>query len=613
MKEKMKKISVLTFYKDKDTVTSLLQDLGVIHLELDEKAYNENIKTLQERHLQVSRAMQMIQDYQPEDELEAKPKPGDRSPMKVLQEANALKRKIDSNVQQVEKLNKDRVKLKPWGEFDRKRMELLEEQGARFTFYIANYKEFQQYDPGDQVLEVIHVGGRMAYFVHVEKDTRETLPFEHVQLPENTLGKIDSDLVRLKAENVDLAKKIGDYGAYLDKLKKEQEVINSQLEYELAINSYDDYAEGKILHLRGWYPEVLEGKISKTLNEQGNSFTLEEPSAGDKVPVKLKNSSYTRLFEPITKIFQLPNYYELDLTPLIAVFYPIFFAYCLGDAGYGLVVLGASVAGWFTFLRNTRNIALLGCLLGLFTTLMGIVKSGSAFGLPISGSEALPIFGFLAQFVFIPDDQGYVFNAFNVALMIGVVQILTGVISSIVNKTIYHSFLAALPQVGKLMIIVGTLVLFLANMQNVEVFKPYVPVAQVLLFAGIGVVLLSHDLSMSLFKRVGGGLLPLFFIFTGLLGDALSYVRLFALGVASSVLGLVVNQIGMQIMDSGWWGWILGVVFLLFGHSLNLALAVLGAFVHPLRLTFVEFYNNAQFEGGGIEYKPFKKLTSKIE
>ena len=83
--------------------------------------------------------------------------------------------------------------------------------------------------------------------------------------------------------------------------------------------------------------------------------------------------------------------------------------------------------------------------------------------------------------------------------------------------------------------------------------------------------------------------------------------------MASSVLGLVVNQIGMQIMDSGWWGWILGIVFLLFGHSLNLALAILGAFVHPLRLTFVEFYNNAQFEGGGIEYKPFKKLTSKIE
>lgn len=613
MKEQMKKISVLAFYKDKDEVTSTLQQLGVIHLELDEKAYSNDIKTLQERHLQVSRVMQMIQDHLPEDGTVSQPVSKGLTPGMILEEVTSLKRQLDRNLQHLDKLNKERVKLKPWGEFDRQRIKRLEEEGIRFTFYVAHYKEFQQYDLGESICEVIHVGGRMAYFVQVEKDTHETLPFEQVQLPENTLTEIDRELTRLKAENVELANKMGAYQANIDGLKHELGVINSQLEYELAINSYDDYAQGKILYLKGWYPVALEEKISKTLHEKGSTFTLEEPGPGDKVPVKLKNSSYTRLFEPITKIFQLPNYYELDLTPLIAVFYPIFFAYCLGDAGYGLIVLGASVAGWFTFLRNTRNLALLGVLLGSFTTLMGVVKSGSVFGLPITGSEALPIFSFLAQFVYIPDDQSYVFNAFNVALMIGVVQILTGVISSIVNKTIYHSFSAALPQVGKLLIIVGTLVLFLANMQNVELFKPYVLVAQIMLFSGIGLVLVSHDLKLSLFKRVGGGLLPLFFIFTGLLGDALSYVRLFALGVASSVLGLVVNQIGMQIMDSGWWGWILGIVFLLFGHSLNLALAILGAFVHPLRLTFVEFYNNAQFEGGGIEYKPFKKLTSKIE
>jgi V/A-type H+-transporting ATPase subunit I len=99
----------------------------------------------------------------------------------------------------------------------------------------------------------------------------------------------------------------------------------------------------------------------------------------------------------------------------------------------------------------------------------------------------------------------------------------------------------------------------------------------------------------------------LFFIFTGVLGDVLSYVRLFALGVASSVLGLVVNQIGMQIMGNEWWGIIIGIVFLIFGHTLNFCIAVLGSFVHPLRLTFVEFYNNAQFKGGGEIYKPLKK------
>ena len=101
---------------------------------------------------------------------------------------------------------------------------------------------------------------------------------------------------------------------------------------------------------------------------------------------------------------------------------------------------------------------------------MGIVKSGSVFGLPLTGSDTLPAFSFLSQFVYIPDDQNYAFNAFNVALMIGVVQIFIGVISSIVNKIIYQSYIAALPQLGKLLIISASLLLFLANMQNVAIF-----------------------------------------------------------------------------------------------------------------------------------------------
>jgi V/A-type H+-transporting ATPase subunit I len=91
------------------------------------------------------------------------------------------------------------------------------------------------------------------------------------------------------------------------------------------------------------------------------------------------------------------------------------------------------------------------------------------------------------------------------------------------------------------------------------------------------------------------------------LGDILSYVRLFALGVTSGVLGLVVNQIGTDMIGESWYSYVMAILFLIFGHSLNLALAVLGSFIHPLRLTFVEFYNNAQFEGGGKAFESFTK------
>lgn len=106
--------------------------------------------------------------------------------------------------------------------------------------------------------------------------------------------------------------------------------------------------------------------------------------------------------------------------------------------------------------------------------------------------------------------------------------------------------------------------------------------------------------------------MPLFLILTGILGDILSYVRLFALGLASSVLGSVVNQIGEQIMSGGTLSLIIGLLFLLFGHTLNFGIAALGSFVHPLRLTFVEFYGNANFSGKGISYKPFKKTDQSL-
>ena len=612
MKERMKKVSVLAFHQDKEQITSLLQDLGVIHLELDEKAYNDDIRSLQERRSQIVRVLQTIRAFgsgTPGTQMEDKIFAADE----VLTAINDLKRQMEVNEQKIEKLTKEAVKLKPWGEFDRKRVKLLEEKGLCFTFYLANARDFDQYNFGSTIYEVVHSGGKKVYFVTVEQGDRKALPFEQVQLPESTLSEIDRELHRLREENNSMAQKIRSYGAAAGVLEEEQKSNDSHLEYEVAMSSYGDYAEGKILYMKGWYPENAEKRITQTLDAQGMAYSTAEPGPGDRVPVKLKNSSYVGLFEPITRIFQLPNYHELDLTPVIAVFYPIFFAYCLGDAGYGLVVLAISIAGWFTFLRNSRNLSILGAILGAFTTLMGIVKSGSVFGLPLTGSDALPIFSFLGQFVFIPDDQDLVFNAFNVSLMIGVIQIFTGVISSIIKRATYQSPVAALPQVGKLLVIIGVLVIFLADMQNVEVFTPYIPMAQIALFAGIAMVLMFHNLTISLVKRIGSGILPLFFIFTGLLGDILSYVRLFALGVASSVLGLVVNQIGLQIMENGWLGIVLGIVFLLFGHTLNLALAILGAFVHPLRLTFVEFYNNAEFEGGGVEYKPFRKLKSDIK
>ena len=127
----------------------------------------------------------------------------------------------------------------------------------------------------------------------------------------------------------------------------------------------------------------------------------------------------------------------------------------------------------------------------------------------------------------------------------------------------------------------------------------------VLIGAGVFLILFFNDLKSNIFIRFGKGLWELYGI-TGIVGDVLSYVRIFALGLASSIFGFVINDMGMQIREIPWIGYIIAFVFLIIGHTANLLLSSLSSFVHPLRLTFVEFYKNAGFAGGGKAYKPFR-------
>jgi V/A-type H+-transporting ATPase subunit I len=111
-------------------------------------------------------------------------------------------------------------------------------------------------------------------------------------------------------------------------------------------------------------------------------------------------------------------------------------------------------------------------------------------------------------------------------------------------------------------------------------------------------------------SRFANFVLRMYFVLSGAVGDVLSYIRLFALGLSSGILGYVINSVGVQLRDAiPVFGWPVFIVFLIVGHTANLLLSALSSFVHPLRLTFVEFYNNLVFTGGGVEYRPLKRTT----
>ena len=312
----------------------------------------------------------------------------------------------------------------------------------------------------------------------------------------------------------------------------------------------------------------------------------------------MKNNKFARLFEFIGELYSLPNYREIDLTPFFAPFFVLFFGFCLGDAGYGLLLLiGISIYKIWAK-PKLKPILSLAQWLGAATVVMGIV-SGTFFGIQLLEVQVPWVVKMRAMML---DSQ----QLFNLALIIGVVQIIFGMFLKVANLWRRYGLPAALSTIGWLILILGEGVCYGLSLKGYDVKIPMYVVAGV---AG-SFIFLFNNLKRNIFINIGAGLWDTYNTATGLLGDTLSYIRLFALGISSAVLGLVFNDLAVNMSgDIPVVKQLVMLIILLFGHSVNLFMAGLGSFVHPMRLTFVEFYKNAGFEGGGKKYQPFRRRT----
>lgn len=265
------------------------------------------------------------------------------------------------------------------------------------------------------------------------------------------------------------------------------------------------------------------------------AYELEKPTNEDNPPILLKNNKFARLFEFIGELYSLPNYREIDLTPFFAPFFVLFFGFCLGDAGYGLLLLVLISLYKIKAKPSIKPILSLAQWLGAGTVVMGTV-SGTFFGIQLLEVQVPWVVKLRAMML---DSQ----QLFNLALIIGVVQIIFGMFLKVVNLWRQYGMPAALPTIGWLVLILGEGTCFFLSTKGFDVkILMYVigGVAAVLIF-------ILNNLRRNVFINIGAGLWDSYNMLTGLLGDTLSYIRLFALGISSSVLGLVFNDLAMNM------------------------------------------------------------------
>lgn len=595
----MEKLSLLIFYKDYRPFLEELREKGVVHVHENKKksAQDEKLKQKLLVIRRIGEIIKLLKKRQPALQSRTPEQEGGEL-LSALEDLYKRQEQID---QHILSLRKDGTLYEPWGRLPEDRLRGLENAGWDLRFFTVPDRKFLPEWEEKYNAFIVNEEKGQKYFVTVtpkdEKERPDADPFVFPKLTEEEIQQKIKELGAEKEANLH----------YLDEIAlKAMERLNDYRDHlyedtdELKIDDASQpLLEDKIVAVEGWVPAGIKEDTDRWLSDKGVYYEFEKPAEKDNPPILLKNNRFARLFEFIGELYSLPNYREIDLTPFFAPFFVLFFGFCLGDAGYGLLLLIAISIYKIWAKPKIKPLLSLAQWLGAATVIMGIV-SGTFFGIQLLEVQVPWVVKMRSMML---DSQ----QLFNLALIIGGVQIIFGMFLKVANLWKQYGLPAAFSTIGWLILILGEGTCYLLSTKGYDVKIAMYVVGGI---AGLFIFILN-DVKRNVFINIGAGLWDSYNTVTGLLGDTLSYIRLFALGISSAVLGLVFNDLAVNMSgDIPVLKQLVMIIILVFGHSVNLFMAGLGSFVHPMRLTFVEFYKNAGFEGGGKKYQPFKKRTN---
>ena len=510
---------------------------------------------------------------------------------------------------EIGRLEKSAEELRPWGAFDADRLGRLAGEGIVLRYFSAQRNVFDksaaEWGEGRTIVEISRNDSTVWFVVVTAPGEELDLDAQEMKAPQmdvreaerriagagEKLRALDGEFSRVAASERDLAR----YGASLRERLQEVQVLATA----------QPAADGTLVVMEGWAEKETSARVDELLEAYpGVVYLKADPTPEDDTPVKLKNNRFARVFELVGDMYARPKYGTLDLTPFFAPFYMLFFGICLNDAGYGaiLTLLGAWMLSKNRRSGMMRQAAWFATLCGAMTVVFGLF-CGSFFGVSMKEwFPSVPFYDFQGQF-------------FSVALAIGIVQIMFGMLLKVVTISLTAGFRYSLASLGWLLVILAGSLAGGLPMLNPSWVIPFYTTSSPAFYAtvGLGAVLMLffNSPGKNPFLNLGVGLWDTYNNITGILSDVLSYIRLFAIGLSGGVLATVFNSLagGFVPDDAGIVTRLLIMTpILLIGHGINLFMSTISSFVHPMRLTFVEFYKNAGFEMSMRTFNPLRKM-----
>ena len=604
----MTKLTMLIYHRDYKQFLNELREHGVVHVHAKKQTLqDENMKAKMAEMKHISNTIKLLEKINDAKNKglcdSATLRLCDLNNAELIAFIDSKFAEIDSIQQQIASLQKDDNAYNVWGNFPEEDIKKIQSNNWDLRFFsVPNSKYDEKWEQEFNAFLINEISGFKYFTTLTAKGKEVNIDAEKYHFPSMSKSEITAQIDELKSKLEEIRQYLNEVSEdAIAKLNEYKVAVKEDADFYKVSEAADKLADDKIMLLEGWVPTEIEKDTISWLSEREIYFEATEPEKNvDNPPIKLKNRRFARLFEMIGNMYSIPTYWELDMTPFFAPFFVMFFGFCMGDLGYGALICIITLALILSKkLKGMSDILWLGFFLGFGTVIMGTI-SGTFFGVPLLDVEGIPVLDKLKTIMFQPDG---IYSAFYVSLIIGVFQILFGMCLKIINMTKLYGFGAAVSTIGWVIMLLGGIVTFLIDGIGI-------PFYACLIVGAVLVYLLNGPINSfaAPFKNIGSGLWDTYNMATGLLGDVLSYIRLFALDLSGSILGLVFNDLAMNMKpDIPVVGTIVMLLILVFGHTMNIALSALSAFVHPMRLTFVEFYKNSGFVGGAKQYEPFKK------
>jgi V/A-type H+-transporting ATPase subunit I len=539
----------------------------------------------------------------------------------VLEKSLKCQDEIDETISSIEHLETVIANLMPWRKLGAKVEEIRQWQKTNIIAGIMPRVKFE---------EVSAELNEMGAVIEIVDETKLQVMCLVVSLNENAV-QVTKILRGGDFENANFEKMQGTVSENIETLNKElgtqkiklvnlKEQARELAKHKFDLNILSDHynslhnreetgskapATKHVVLLEGWIRKKDFKRLEKIVHKFAASNISEiKPGEGEETPIEIENNAAVKPFETITRLNGMPGMGDIDPTVYMAPFFAVFFGICVTDAGYGLVM---AVAFWWLIRKIQGDKKALWMF--LISSTMAIVAgavTGSWFGdahnLIPQDTEAFRVINGWREKIMLFDPMKDPMTFFMIAMGLGYFQIMCALMIGFFNNLFRKNYAAAVFSYLVWLIYLNSLMIFGLSKAHI-VPSMAGSIAGWIAVSQAAMIFWFTERNSGLGGRIGGGVFALFstvFYF----GDLVSYVRLMALGMVSGGLGMAVNTLVKLVMEIPYAGFVLGLALFVVGHLVNTALAILGSFVHSLRLQFVEFFPKF-FTGGGTEFKPF--------